>query len=123
MTDSHIQNMEYIDAARLCAKAVARYERDARFCVFPGDFVDTGTDKNSEWEWDLHRLFRDAMGNRASWGYKDLMKEVMRLSHIKWNQHYYKLLAKAEEQRIVKKTLDRCGRVVIMNVPGGGSAA
>ena len=26
-------------------------------------------------------------------------------------------------ERIVKKTLDRCGRVVIMNVPGGGSAA
>ena len=79
--------------------------------------------ENSEWEWDLQRLFRDAMGNRASWGYKDLMKEVMRLSHIKWNQHYYKLLAKAEEQRIVKKTLDRCGRVVIMNVPNGGSVA
>ena len=52
MTDSHIQNKEYIDAARLCAEAVARYERDARFCVFPGDFVDTGTDNNSEWEWE-----------------------------------------------------------------------
>lgn len=59
MTDSHIQNKEYIDAARLCAEAVARYERDARFCVFPGDFVDTGTDINSEWEWE--RWFEQAL--------------------------------------------------------------
>ena len=59
MTDSHIQNQEYIDAARLCAEAVARYERDARFCVFPGDFVDTGTDNNSEWEWE--RWFEEVL--------------------------------------------------------------
>ncbi len=59
MTDSHIQNKEYIDAARLCAEAVARYERDARFCVFPGDFVDTGTENNSEWEWE--RWFEEAL--------------------------------------------------------------
>ena len=59
MTDSHIQNQEYIDAARLCAEAVARYERDARFCVFPGDFVDTGTDNNAEWEWE--RWFEEVL--------------------------------------------------------------
>lgn len=52
MTDSHIQNKEYVDAARLCADAVARNEKNARFCVFPGDFVDTGTENNSEWEWE-----------------------------------------------------------------------
>lgn len=59
MTDSHIQNKEYIRAARLCADAVARNERNARFCVFPGDFVDTGTDNNSEWEWE--RWFEEVM--------------------------------------------------------------
>ena len=59
MTDSHLQNKEYVDAARLCADAVARYERKARFCVFPGDFVDTGTDNNSEWEWE--RWFEEAL--------------------------------------------------------------
>lgn len=59
MTDSHIQNKEYIDAARLCAEAVARHEKNARFCVFPGDFVDTGTDNNSEWEWE--RWFEEAL--------------------------------------------------------------
>ncbi len=59
MTDSHIHNQEYIDATRQCAEAVARNERDARFCVFPGDFVDTGTENNSEWEWE--RWFEEAM--------------------------------------------------------------
>ena len=59
MTDSHIQNQEYIDEARLCAEAVAKNEKKARFCVFPGDFVDTGTENNSEWEWE--RWFEEAM--------------------------------------------------------------
>ena len=59
MTDSHLQNKEYIDAARLCAGAVARFEKNARFCVFPGDFVDTGTENNSEWEWE--RWFEEAL--------------------------------------------------------------
>ncbi len=59
MTDSHIQNKEYIDQARLCAEAVAKYEKNARFCVFPGDFVDTGTKYNSEWEWE--RWFEEAL--------------------------------------------------------------
>ena len=59
MTDSHLQNKEYVDAARLCAEAVARNERNARFCVFPGDFVDTGTENNSEWEWE--RWFEEAL--------------------------------------------------------------
>ena len=59
MTDSHIQNKEYIDAARLCAEAVARNEKNARFCVFPGDFVDTGTQNNSEWEWE--RWFEEVL--------------------------------------------------------------
>ena len=59
MTDSHLQNREYIDAAKLCAEAVARNEKDARFCVFPGDFVDTGTSNNSEWEWE--RWFEESL--------------------------------------------------------------
>ena len=59
MTDSHLQNRQYIDEARLCAEAVARNEKNARFCVFPGDFVDTGTDNNSEWEWE--RWFEESL--------------------------------------------------------------
>ena len=59
MTDSHIMNQEYIDAARLCATAAAENAAEARFCVFPGDFVETGTNRNSEWEWE--RWFDEAL--------------------------------------------------------------
>ena len=82
--------------------------------------VDHG---DGPWEWDLRRLFGDAMGSRATWTYNDLMAEVMRLGHIKWKQYYYKLFDKAEERRVVKKTMDRCGRVVIMLVPSSGQPA
>ena len=52
MSDSHIQDAEYIAEARRCAAAVAQNETDAKFCVFPGDFVDTGGPTNSEWQWE-----------------------------------------------------------------------
>ena len=59
MTDSHIMDKEYVDNARWCAEAVAKNEKDARFCVFPGDFVETGTNANSEWEWE--RWFEESI--------------------------------------------------------------
>ena len=59
MTDSHIQDAEYIEQANRCAKAVAKHEKDAKFCLFPGDFVDTGGDTNSEWQWE--RWFEGSM--------------------------------------------------------------
>ena len=52
MSDSHIQDAEYIEQARQCAEAVVKNEADAKFCVFPGDFVDTGGPTNSEWQWE-----------------------------------------------------------------------
>ena len=52
MSDSHIQDYEYIEEANKCAKAVAKNETDAKFCLFPGDFADTGGDTNSEWQWE-----------------------------------------------------------------------
>lgn len=59
MTDSHIMNQAYVDDARMCATAAAEYVPEARFCVFPGDFVETGTNRNSEWEWE--RWFDEAL--------------------------------------------------------------
>ena len=59
MSDSHIQDAEYIEEANKCAKAVAKNEKDVKFCVFPGDFVDTGGDTNSEWQWE--RWFEGSM--------------------------------------------------------------
>jgi len=52
MTDSHLMNKEYVDAAQMCANAAAKNEPDARFLCFPGDFVETGDAGNSEWEWE-----------------------------------------------------------------------
>ena len=52
MSDSHIQDAEYIEQALQCANAVVKNESDVKFCLFPGDFVDTGGATNSEWQWE-----------------------------------------------------------------------
>ena len=59
MTDSHIMNDTYIKEARRCALAAVKTVPDARFCVFPGDFVEDGDANNSEWEWE--RWFEEAL--------------------------------------------------------------
>jgi len=59
MSDSHIMNPEYIQYARRCALAAVNTVPEARFCVFPGDFVEDGTVANSEWEWE--RWFEEAL--------------------------------------------------------------
>ena len=59
MTDSHIMNAEYIRYARRCALAAVKTVPEARFCVFPGDFVEDGSVANSEWEWE--RWFEESM--------------------------------------------------------------
>lgn len=52
MTDSHIMDAEYIENARWSAITAAANASDARFLLFTGDFVETGTEQNSEWEWE-----------------------------------------------------------------------
>ncbi len=66
MTDSHIHNALYISSANQSARSVAKNAADAKFCLFPGDFVETGDsdapddeDTNSEWQWE--RWFEGAM--------------------------------------------------------------
>ncbi len=59
MSDSHIQDAEYVDHARWCATAAVKTVPEARFCLFPGDFVETGTEQNSEWEWE--RWFEESI--------------------------------------------------------------
>ena len=59
MSDSHIMNRQYIDEARRCALAAVKTVPDARFCCFPGDFVEDGDANNSEWEWE--RWFEESM--------------------------------------------------------------
>lgn len=59
MSDSHIMDAEYVDNARWCATAAAKAVPEAKFCLFPGDFVETGTEANSEWEWE--RWFEESI--------------------------------------------------------------
>ena len=59
MTDSHIENQEFIDDVLHTATAVVNNVPEAKFCVFPGDFVETGGNGNAEWEWE--RWFEEAM--------------------------------------------------------------
>lgn len=59
MSDSHIMDQEYVDNARWCATAAAATVPEAKFCLFPGDFVETGTEANSEWEWE--RWFEESI--------------------------------------------------------------
>ena len=58
MTDTHIMNQKYIDVTRGAAIAASNVA-DAKFCLFAGDLVETGTVGNSEWEWE--RWFEEAM--------------------------------------------------------------
>lgn len=59
MSDSHIMNQIYIDEARRCALAAVKTVPEARFCCFPGDFVEDGDANNSEWEWE--RWFEESL--------------------------------------------------------------
>ena len=59
MSDSHIMNETYVKEARRCALAAVKTVPEARFCCFPGDFVEDGDANNSEWEWE--RWFEESM--------------------------------------------------------------
>ena len=59
MSDSHIENPTFINEARRCALAAVKTVPEAKFCCFPGDFVEDGDANNSEWEWE--RWFEESM--------------------------------------------------------------
>jgi hypothetical protein len=69
------------------------------------------------WRWDLRRLFGTVMGSRASMGYQDLMKEVMEEAHIRHKNYYEKVFSMAEEERVVRKDKDGCGRIIVIQLP------
>ncbi len=57
MSDAHIMDQNYIDDANAAARAAIKTAPDAKFCAFPGDFVENYC--SSEWEWE--RLFEEAL--------------------------------------------------------------
>ena len=57
MSDAHIESQAYIDDANAAARAALKIAPNAKFCAFPGDFVENYC--SSEWEWE--RLFEEAL--------------------------------------------------------------
>lgn len=79
--------------------------------------IEHSDNADAPWEWDLRRLFSDAMGNLPSMGDEQLKQAVMKLSNIRQYQYYYKVLDEAEKQGVIRRTLDRYRRVAIILVP------
>ena len=68
------------------------------------------------WEWDLKKLFDDAMADRAEMGLEDLQKCVMDLSGIQQSKYYDKVFRLAIDMRVVQTTMDKYGRIVVIPV-------
>ena len=69
------------------------------------------------WRWDLRKLFGTVMGSCATMGYQDLMRAVMDEAHIRQRNYYEKVFGMAEEERVVRKDKDGCGRIVVILLP------
>jgi hypothetical protein len=81
------------------------------------DYIIRHDDAERSWEWDLRRLFSDAMGNVPSMSSEQLMEAVMKLSHIRQKQYYYRVLDEAVAKGVITKTFDRYKRVTFILSP------
>ena len=69
------------------------------------------------WEWNFRTLFGMVMGGRSVMSYADFEETAMREAHILRQTYFEKIFSEAEAQRVIRKTNDRCGRVVVMLLP------
>ena len=69
------------------------------------------------WEWDLRSLFNDALSDASQLPVDMLKKRVMTLSCIQQPKYYDKVFQLAVDQRVIKTTMDRNGRIVVITVP------
>ena len=82
------------------------------------DYIITYPDGSDQaWKWDLCKLFSHCIGTLPTMPYQDLKNTVMKEANIKSGKYYQKLFTLAEEEHVVRKTQDRCGRVVVMLDP------
>jgi KaiC/GvpD/RAD55 family RecA-like ATPase len=82
------------------------------------DYIITNPEGSDQaWEWDLCKLFSHCIGTLPTVPYQDLKNTVMKEANIKSGKYYEKLFTLAEEEHVVRKTQDRCGRVVVMLDP------
>ena len=73
-------------------------------------------DERQPWEWNLRKLFDDAMDNSAQLSTEELQRRVMAKSGIMKSAYYDKVFELAIDKRIIKTTLNRNGRVVVISV-------
>ena len=57
------------------------------------------------------------MGNVPSMSSEQLMEAVMKLSHIRQKQYYYRVLDEAVAKGVITKTFDRYKRVTFILSP------
>ena len=69
------------------------------------------------WEWDLRSLFNDALSDASQLPVDMLKKRVMALSCIQQPKYYDKVFQLAVDQRVIKTTMDRNGRIVVITIP------
>jgi hypothetical protein len=83
---------------------------------FNKEFTDENA-CNSFLPWNYRKLFDTAMDGAASLSYDEMARRTMELGGIRSKQYYDKVLAEAERQKVVKKVLDRSGRVTVIMMP------
>ena len=72
---------------------------------------------NRYYPWNYRKLFDTAMDGAASLSYDELAQRTMALGGIRSRPYYDKVLAEAERLKVVKKVLDRSGRVAVIMMP------
>lgn len=83
--------------------------------TFNKEFVDTNP-ADPKLPWNFRKLFDTAMGDAGLLSCEDLEKRVMKLSGIRMPQYYAKVFEAAEQLRVVKRVLNRGGRVVVIRL-------
>ena len=76
--------------------------------------IDRPDDATHPWQWNLKKLFADAMGGWEIRNADDLENRARELSNIRQKAYYDKVLEAAINEGIVKRVIDRYGRPVVM---------
>ena len=79
--------------------------------------IENDSDAKEPYDWDVKMLFADAMGGCSCISPDMLREKVMELSFIRMPHYYDKVFKEAEDQHVVKTTLDKTGRVVVISTP------
>jgi hypothetical protein len=78
--------------------------------TFNQEFVDQNP-VNPELPWLFRKLFEAGFGSASFLGSEEMERRIMELSFIKQKQYYYRVVAEAEKQGVIKKVMTKNGRV------------